>query len=1592
MAQVAIVAQEAGEEDFPQLADLVADECGRRLRAYGEQPRDANEHYETEIEVLSGGYAYRQLFEVIQNAADAIGEDGERQGRIHVLLSTGMMRAANTGAALDRDGVIALLNARSSAKRAGQIGRFGIGFKSLLKLGGSVDLVSRSIGLRFDPEWCRATIREHLGLDHRARAPGMRLAQVLDPSAQESPLRRHGEFGWATTVVTATIEEPGVYERLADEMSAFPAEFVLFLDADVELVLEVDGGPKRTITRRREEDIFVVDDGSVESRWRLFQTKVRVTDAAAHSDAQHLQAREEVPLAWAVPIGGRETAGRFWAFFPTQSETLASGILNAPWKLNSDRTNVIAGPWNTTLMRAAAGLIADNIARLSTPDDPGAPVSAFPRQLERKDELAASLVAPLWDLLIERDVLANCAGELSATSELGRHPVEDGEVLRWWSSFADESARLRLVHPSCQTGRRRASRLEAFLREIADRLPKGAAAPLRQWTDVEWLEAAAHPAASVAIPFLQFVDEIINTRGLLSQHGVRHARIVPSHGGTLLLPRQAIIAPASLVPSGLSAVLRHVAEDERARGVLTATLGVRELSDDVWKDLLRDSFAIASKVGKESAWLTFWANLAEAPPEAARPFFKRTEASTLYYRTAAGGFRPRDEVLVTAPSDHAGVPPPITMDMEFHAPHRNRLPPEAWETYPVLSTRMVEEWEGLNWESMRPYFDKIQEVGRLRITGNPRHGKLGILDREFIVMPSGWRMLPVLPVEHAAALTDRLIEAMESSSWAHHSGGKGQSSSFPPISYGHATRREHYDILTAPHPLLFWLGRFGHLTIGDVVVRLKSLPVEVVDALSFIGVPAARRIQSLNLAFSIPVNIRVARDTDELRPEVKHAFWQAVFVQLEQARDHFEYLRPLWERASVDGEVPERVPTADGVLLIGEVFVAVDSDVAGAITDDGHIVVLSEAAADLWEKAGALSLVENKEASCVEQLGEPLPLRDIFPVLSPVLTTRDAKRADAAWVRGLVERSGRRVGEPVLARDVTGLIMIDRDRFQSLTWKEGMITLLKTLIEFGLLAGDPDALLGELRTARSQEARTVVRSAVTLPERLLRAVGGTALPLIGTLPEPVVEAVSADIEDEAWAKLALAVHGPTILTKLIDVFEAEGLEPPGRWGGEAARQFVVELGFPLEFATSAAVRREAELLVGGPLTLPELHDYQADILEELRKLLASGPGRRRAVVSLPTGGGKTRVAAEAIVRLVLNGEDHRSALWIAQTDELCEQSVQCFRQLWSNVGATGEDLRIVRLWGGQSSPTPPEAGEAIVVIASIQTLNARLEHESLEWLSRPGVVVIDECHHAIAPSYSSLLRWLDVQIGTEAGRESEPPVIGLSATPWRGRDDDESARLANRFDRRWFPKDQEGLHQELKRKKVLCELSYTPIRYDRPVSLSDANIRYFEQYGELPESVVEQIGADPDRNQTILERVLTSSASSILLFANSVKHAQYLAARLHLAGCPAAAVSGDTDRLARQHFIRRFRSGDLRVLCNHSVLTTGFDAPRSDMIFISRPVFSAVRYMQMVGRGLRGPANGGTEACEVVTVEDNILNYRDRLAHHYCRRFFDAVA
>jgi len=75
--------------------------------------------------------------------------------------------------------------------------------------------------------------------------------------------------------------------------------------------------------------------------------------------------------------------------------------------------------------------------------------------------------------------------------------------------------------------------------------------------------------------------------------------------------------------------------------------------------------------------------------------------------------------------------------------------------------------------------------------------------------------------------------------------------------------------------------------------------------------------------------------------------------------------------------------------------------------------------------------------------------------------------------------------------------------------------------------------------------------------------------------------------------------------------------------------------------------------------------------------------------------------------------------------------------------------------------------------------------------------------------------------------------------------------------------------------------------------------------------------------------------------------------------------------------VKDFNDGKLEVLINFNIFSTGFDDPLIDCVIIARPTFSVVLYSQMVGRGLRGVKNGGTENCLLVNVIDNIVNLPD---------------
>jgi len=1056
--------------------------------------------------------------------------------------------------------------------------------------------------------------------------------------------------------------------------------------------------------------------------------------------------------------------------------------------------------------------------------------------------------------------------------------------------------------------------------------------------------------------------------------------IILTSDGKLLLPNKVVLAPPGATIPDRATVALELCKDEEAKRILEDVLKVSVLDDRVWLSVLADSLSGIPDYGgsePETRWMAFWEKLRIAP-ESVRDRFIAQNKHRIRVRR-------RDEAWVLAnaallpgsliPLSDTSENQKLLVDLEFHKDDKeilnalgvSQIPSGIDSDRHLAKARSLESWLSFNRQAYRDTHENA--------------ALWDYLEPLNLMMPCGWWLLPLLHGHPKANLTQLLLKRISEATFS------GQ------IKFGHITVT-HYPKIDVAHPLPWLLLTYGTMIVAESSVRLaaiakrrKSSALDKIDGLRAFQ-PLFERFQDVQP--SVTVSDLDIRD-----------MWQALITALATpAALSNDSLRDLWAEAAHDKVVPTSLPSNTGGLPISQVFVTGSADLARrARTPNRVVATLDNHALQLWIEQGARPLDELMKPVWSEPQSPESLLVSVMPELAEVLRPEfknSARCQSVSELQLLISESSQQV--PCLMWKNT--LLLDMQQLVKLARADRFRLLLNETAAAGWLSCDPAAAARQLGDAHVDKRRQEVACGGSLAERLLLAVGKRPEPLRTALGDLADLDFLTNCQPLQLAELILAQLGPATLAAIKDTLEAEGLKPPARWNTAEARAFVASIGFPEEFAASPTTRREAEEFISGPIDLPPLHDFQMEVLEGITTLLTTNTPRRRAVISLPTGGGKTRVIVEAAVLLVLKPVgDSRIVVWVAQTDELCEQAVQAFRQVWVNLGAKKTDLRIIRLWGGNPNPAIQDLDKPLVVVASIQTLNSRMGTVGLAWLQRPGLVVVDECHHAITPSYTNLLRWLDAEV-PQINSESpeEPPIIGLSATPFRT-DDDESRRLAKRFDKRWFPADQERLHLRLRSQGVLSQAEYEALKSG--VGLLPEEIEQLGQLSEpwegldfenLLERINQRLAGSKKRNEQLVERIRRSVERSILFFANSVLHAQEMSARLNLAGIPAAAISGDTPVVARRYFLERFQRGDIRVLCNHSVLTTGFDAPKTDMVLISRQVFSPVRYMQMVGRGLRGEKNGGTAQCRIVTVVDNLGRFQDRHPYHYCQQYFTEMA
>ena len=93
---------------------------------------------------------------------------------------------------------------------------------------------------------------------------------------------------------------------------------------------------------------------------------------------------------------------------------------------------------------------------------------------------------------------------------------------------------------------------------------------------------------------------------------------------------------------------------------------------------------------------------------------------------------------------------------------------------------------------------------------------------------------------------------------------------------------------------------------------------------------------------------------------------------------------------------------------------------------------------------------------------------------------------------------------------------------------------------------------------------------------------------------------------------------------------------------------------------------------------------------------------------------------------------------------------------------------------------------------------------------------------------------------------------------------------------------------------------------------------------------------------------------------------------LMVMGAKAAHVDGNTPANYRRDVVSKFRTGEINMVFNYGVFSTGFDAPNIDVVFIARPTKSIVLHQQMIGRGMRGPKMGGTSEFQLYRIVDDM--------------------
>lgn len=390
-----------------------------------------------------------------------------------------------------------------------------------------------------------------------------------------------------------------------------------------------------------------------------------------------------------------------------------------------------------------------------------------------------------------------------------------------------------------------------------------------------------------------------------------------------------------------------------------------------------------------------------------------------------------------------------------------------------------------------------------------------------------------------------------------------------------------------------------------------------------------------------------------------------------------------------------------------------------------------------------------------------------------------------------------------------------------------------------------------------------------------------------------------------------------------------------------------------------------------------LHYYQQQAKRELIGNFIHH-GVRKQLLQLPTGSGKTKTAVEVITDLLRveykNPGQSKNIFWFSHSAELCEQSLEAFKDSWRFRGDTS--LRVVKLFGGTKKELLDDLldsnGQTNVIYASFQQVRSLLNSKDKEKKSSilriiddTFLTVVDEAHMSLAKTYKEILEIISSR--------SSSKLLGLTATPGRNNTlsgDYSNISLAGIYD-----------GNIVSCRNSVGAILEEPIKYLQDSGfLAQIDHRVLDiQSRVVRGKETESLLKDGKRNYRIVMEILELDQQGLktLVFAGSVAHAKSLKIFLSSMGVDSEFITGELESTRRKEIINDFKNGSLNTLINFGVLATGFDAPKLNAVFIARPVTSLVLYSQLLGRALRGEKNGGNDRNILITVRENIENYPD---------------